>query len=122
MSKANNGGPAFPDWNNGYATKSGMTLRDYFAAHAPEKPQSWFKPQMNRERPAARWVSKDGSREYPSAEAAAQECRHAYRNANELAGLAWDDEYMELQCILWPYAWADAMLKVREVAPQESNT
>lgn len=24
----------------------GMTLRDYFAAHAPAEPQSWFEPTM----------------------------------------------------------------------------
>lgn len=32
MSEINTGGPAFPPSNPGYA--HGMTLRDYFAAHA----------------------------------------------------------------------------------------
>jgi hypothetical protein len=31
-------GPAFP-----FAALSGMTLRDYFAAHAPQPPDWWMK-------------------------------------------------------------------------------
>lgn len=40
MSKQNDGGPAFPrdHVNEGH---NGMTLRDYFAAHAPLPPEWW---------------------------------------------------------------------------------
>lgn len=38
MSTAPNGGPAFP-WSG--LGDDGMSLRDYFAAHAPEPPQAW---------------------------------------------------------------------------------
>lgn len=42
---ADNGGPAFPHeykFGDGTAARAdGMTLRDYFAAHAPEPPNSW---------------------------------------------------------------------------------
>lgn len=32
------------NWNQTF--EPGMTLRDYFAAHAPAEPQSWFEPTM----------------------------------------------------------------------------
>lgn len=55
MSEIDTGGPAFPgDTATGYVQidvsgishavtepHQGMTLRDYFAAHAPEPPESW---------------------------------------------------------------------------------
>ncbi len=48
MSKINNGGPAFPSEEPSFTERNdilgynqGMTLRDYFAAHAPEPPESW---------------------------------------------------------------------------------
>ena len=40
MSK-DTGGPAFPATNHHGHKLEGMTLRDYFAAHAPEPPESW---------------------------------------------------------------------------------
>jgi hypothetical protein len=42
----NGGGPAFPLRNtdpNDYIPFPGMTLRDYFAAHAPEMPSWWVR-------------------------------------------------------------------------------
>lgn len=48
MSDKNTGGPAFPSSNNVIISEDdigdyvGMTLRDYFAAHAPEMPD-WFR-------------------------------------------------------------------------------
>lgn len=41
MSKQDNGGPAFPATTEQAAWFPGMTLRDYFAAHAPEPPRCW---------------------------------------------------------------------------------
>jgi len=40
MSTDTGGGPAFPLVANNWH-RTGMTLRDYFAAHAPEPPESW---------------------------------------------------------------------------------
>ena len=36
------GGPAFPQPTNSTLSWDGMTLRDYFAAHAPECPDTWL--------------------------------------------------------------------------------
>jgi hypothetical protein len=49
MSEINDGGPAFPvevyDFDKDeFVNERGMTLRDYFAAHAPNCPES-FKPR-----------------------------------------------------------------------------
>jgi hypothetical protein len=43
QSATHDGGPAFPG-GHGCVTGPtvGMSLRDYFAAHAPEVPQWWF--------------------------------------------------------------------------------
>jgi hypothetical protein len=86
----------------------GMTLRDYFAAHAPRKPQAWFKPVMDTPRPE---------------EIIDHECRNAqiYRDepwrwdlVNEKEVRLWDVEYQTRLYLQWPYAYADAMLKARE--------
>ena len=44
MSKINDGGPAFPqiDECDSYPPRSGMSLRDYFAARAPQPPAAWW--------------------------------------------------------------------------------
>ena len=46
MSEPNDGGPAFPNVHSGIHPEigwdSGMTLRDYFAAHAPVIPE-WYR-------------------------------------------------------------------------------
>jgi hypothetical protein len=39
MSERNDGGPTFPVQS---ATNDGVTLRDYFAAKAPEPPAQWW--------------------------------------------------------------------------------
>lgn len=43
MSDIETGGPAFPTAaDNGHsANQDGMTLMDYFAAHAPQPPSDW---------------------------------------------------------------------------------
>ena len=52
MSALNTGGPAFPcdELDQGgpqvYQQFHGMTLRDYFAAHAPEMPK-WFRHEAD---------------------------------------------------------------------------
>jgi hypothetical protein len=54
--RRNDGGPAFPvpaiydpsreqvNSTLAYTGEGGMTLRDYFMAHAPAEPQPWFEP------------------------------------------------------------------------------
>lgn len=39
------GGPAFPSVDLGADVQPGMSLRDYFAAHAPAVPE-WFSPDI----------------------------------------------------------------------------
>jgi hypothetical protein len=56
MSKQNDGGPAFPLHH--VAGSDGMSLRDYFAAHAPEEQAKWFFPVMPR-KPTAPWFTSD---------------------------------------------------------------
>jgi len=85
----------------------GMTLRDYFAAHAPHEPDDWFIPLMKTTRPEEkRFVLNDG------------ETRTEYEgnfgcvNWQELD--AWDKEYEREYMMQWRWAYADAMLKARE--------
>lgn len=44
MSEEKDGGPAFPNTYDYF----GMSLRDYFAAHAPEPPVGWRDPGIHR--------------------------------------------------------------------------
>ncbi|MFA5377415.1 MAG: hypothetical protein WC455_16810 [Dehalococcoidia bacterium] len=39
------GGPAFPIGSGDMRDPHGMSLRDYFIAHAPAEPQEWFTPR-----------------------------------------------------------------------------
>lgn len=103
----------------------GMSLRDYFAAHAPAKPQRWFVPVMPdmpqipevpEERLEAyyRWIG-DGEKNslLQQAPAWAQELyekRHAASKAVE----GWRREYEKQRYIQWPWAWADHMLAGRD--------
>lgn len=122
MSTIKDGGPVFPSlyssqdystgFTRGYQSEPGMTLRDYFAAHAPSDPQPWFTPKMPP-RPESRYVGEDGT-VYASWREAEQECGDTYINS---AATAQDDWHVELQkqrFIQWPYAWADEQLKQRE--------
>jgi len=38
--------PAFPETTSNPDLLPGLSIRAYFAAHAPKKPQSWFEPYM----------------------------------------------------------------------------
>lgn len=77
------------------------TLRDYFIVHAPVQPQPWFEPiglppRPTPESPAIEnpdglwtsWVQQQGQ---------------------------WQLLYERERWVQWPAAWADAMLKAREV-------
>jgi hypothetical protein len=130
MSAHDDGGPAFPFVSHGGASEhqwcsGGMSLRDYFIAHAPAEPQPWFRPEMPeaprqvhlRDAPQAvrdelqtseyeDWLS-----ESEMSPAAAE--WHRTRKAAEMAVRAWTTEHNKQQYVQWPAAWADAMLKAR---------
>lgn len=124
MSAQNDGGPAFPVpvtegpmsgniIDGQHFGNAGMTLRDYFIAHAPEMPQPWFQPKMPTPRPLPCWVSNDGH-VYVSWMEAEKVHGEDYIDANLEAERAWDNEHVALQWKGWPVAWADAMLAARQ--------
>lgn len=99
MSQRDTGGNAFPvleeyskfNENHGqyedyYAPHGGMTLRDYFAAKAPEASEDWLKMQMEQDRMAN-----------PHGD--------SYKPARRTV--------LQLRAE-WRYAYADAMLKARQ--------
>lgn len=98
----NDGGPAFPTVNyekpgNNLGTSimtivGGMTLRDYFAAHAPEKILWCFK------------IDTSDLGESPDIKAL-----HDWQNKQRI----YDKEVNKRRWIVWPYIWADAMLAER---------
>lgn len=96
MSK-NDGGTAFP---LDFRDIRGMTMRDYFAAHAPTDPWPWFHPVMATPRPAS------GGEGYPTRTRDEIE-------AAEKATSAWEEECFRQRYIQWPWAYADFMLKER---------
>lgn len=118
------GGPAFPHKEYSGMTASGATLHDYFMAHAPEQPQSWFIPEMPAcpVVPSIRSVSHTPFRvdllvqEDFAAEDQSHEARKwfAAREEAEDAQAAWQAEFRKQLCIQWPSAWADAMLEKRK--------
>lgn len=134
----NTGGPAFPVRlpipgathanNEPIPTElhTGMSLRDYFIAHAPAEPQEWFRGQMPpppRQRMAKPDdLTKEESEELaawgefidahdmkqPRARMIAEDWeRHQKENA------AWNRERTKQRFVQWPAAWADAMLEQR---------
>lgn len=116
MSVIDNGGPAFPSharadgsdgsWQVFELHAEGMSLRDYFAAHAPRKPQAWFSPDMPPK----------PERVYDHDHPNAPSCRYAdeCRIANWQERNAWDAARQQAVCVQWPYAWADAVLAQRK--------
>jgi hypothetical protein len=95
----------------------GMTLRDYFAAHAPHEPAYWFVPK-NVEAPL-KWSEEriklphhcsatihhcEKCDEYFAAQAALDKRRDELKSA-----------YLLAQHVQWPWAYADAMIAAREM-------
>lgn len=137
----NDGGPAYPytEANGCNCGGPGMSMRDYFIAHAPAEPQPWFEPVIGapcpvfEERPYPKPPSDmtDAEQEefaaldsfslsesdlkqrrvieYVKAESAEQE-RREFK-----VGLifALEKEQKRQRYIQWPAAWADAMLEQR---------
>lgn len=129
----NDGGPAFPfeeknDDGSHYHGAPGMTLRDYFMAHAPAEPQSWFKPAMPAppEAPSAPKNMTDEERhewgsvgEYSDYEGCTSPRIRAYGLAYKgwwKADHAWGLIQEKQRHIQWPAAWADEMLQQRGVS------
>ena len=122
MEPYENGGAAFPTRHEP-EMEVGMSLRDYFAAHAPHQPHSWFNPVMrscplvpsiqNIEDAATRVdvvMAEEGGTD-PETEAGAAWIKARNHLAQEQE--AWQHEFRVQRHLQWPYAWADAMLKQR---------
>jgi hypothetical protein len=90
----------------------GLSLRDYFVAHAPPVPR-WFKPEMSAPRPPDRWVSNDGRMEYNSARAAERDCGEDFSNVNNEAQRLWAAVYERERDLQWPMFWANEQLNRR---------
>ncbi|SOY56795.1 hypothetical protein [Cupriavidus taiwanensis] len=131
------GGPAFPRLQSlsnrtpAYAvaeSTEGMTLRDYFIAHAPDEPQPWFRPVMPTARmkmpPALHDLTEEEKSDlyawdegYVSATDITSPRVRDYALAHERArseSARWDKEHEKQRYVQWPSAWADAMLAARE--------
>ena len=96
MSYIDNSGPAFPmirdmrhnaDWDY----EPGITVRQWFMAHAPAEPQPWFEPKMPP-RPSPPESQRD-------------------RNRAGIALQEWGAEKRKQRLVQWPAAWADEQLK-----------
>lgn len=96
------GGPAFPSEFDG--DHVGMSLRDYFAAHAPKQKWDHFKPVMLTPKPEPDWggIPED------------QRWDESPNNFEEMAN--WRAEERRQYEIQWPYFYADAMIAERERA------
>lgn len=73
---------------------TGMTLLDYFIAHAPKEPQWGFSVKMDKQRPIYE-KGKDDSSIWVQIE-------------------EWDKLYIKREIKQWPVEWAHAMLEGRQ--------
>lgn len=112
----------------GYAEGTeGMTIRQYFMAHAPAEPQQWFKPVVGP-RPTMPdkykeltfeqqklWADLEG--EFADDRTvdgyAVNAFDYKWRQARE-ACEAYDAEYVRQRYAQWPAVWADAVLAAGE--------
>lgn len=106
--------PAFPaaglDVNH---PMSGLTIRQYLAAHAPAEPQPWFTPILGP-RPEDDWRHSRSDWRFDTYSAAVEHCqKHGGEpvNANWDTQRAWDNDRERQRFIQWPWAWADALLR-----------
>lgn len=112
------GGPAYPhntanaDNPGAYYPHPGMTLRDYFIAHAPAEPQPWFQPTMPSACPLPRFVGEDGT-VYATATEASRACGDNFTNEREQEQIEWRRQRDRQRYVQWPAAWADAQLALR---------
>jgi hypothetical protein len=96
-------GPKYTERGTPYGEQiysvGGMTLRDYFIAHAPDEPKWSFPVNMPSPRPLPHYV-------------AVGQYGEKCVNGDEIS--EWDAEQKRQRYIQWPGAWADAMLAERE--------
>ena len=130
--KQDNGGPAFAsgavrkvrsrpgdtgsDWVTADIADSvhlGMSLRDYFIAHAPTEPQPWFTPVMPPCPMATLWVSEDGQRKYLDPYSAEKAEGDNFYLVNQEEINDWNHAFTKQYRVQWPAAWADEMIQQR---------
>lgn len=110
------------NWNQTF--DPGMTMHDYFAAHAPSEPQHWFLPAIPPKPEIPYWkeLSEPARKEWLDEKlswADPEDCLPEYvafserYKAARLAMEEWEREYEKARCTQWPYAWADEQLKER---------
>lgn len=106
---------------------AGMTLRDYFAARAPQPAPDWFKHEPSSKRPVAPDAAllTDAQREqlaglgdyYDFTDVDAEVVAFAEaRDAAAEALEAWRNEQRRIKFFAWRWFYADMMIKTREAA------
>lgn len=117
MSNKADGGAAFPrapfEVNDYCGDGSpGMSLRDYFIAHAPTKPTFDFDIRMSTPAPTLIEKKLTWFQRFCNAISMGLDFDRQYKNWNEYQ--EWVTERDNQRMIQWPGAWADAMLAERE--------
>jgi len=129
MSTKETGGPAFPnyEWSVKHGQMmpvGGMTLRDFYIAHAPTEPQPWFKPVMPPHPVAGVWEADSWydhtsdcivheKRFYDNFQTALLLSGEDISLTNQAEIDVWEANAVKQRFIQWPAAWADEMLKAR---------
>lgn len=135
MSNRDDGGQVFPiqcvsqNQSTGdtvtHQSELGLTLRDYFIAHAPVEPQEWFRPAMPpmpqlppqpSDLTEEEKLEMSGVHDWLDEEGLEQPRVRAFLVATKKANEAlrqWRQDYDKQRCIQWPAAWADEMIKAR---------
>ena len=94
-------------FNKNQAAIYTMTLRDYFAAHAPKDPQSWFEPDLKGI--FAPTVGFKSLKKIIHSSASQEEKNEAVNEANRRKAIIAAERRKQ-----WPYAWADMMISERK--------
>ncbi len=91
---------------------------EYFAAHAPAKPQDWFEPTMETECPKPPCAEYALHMTFMNREGHVQDgdseeyiAYVAERNIWANQRSAWEKEWDKQRLIQWPFAWARAVLE-----------
>ena len=128
MSTKYTGGPAFPTYeSNGdghlYCSGPGMSLREYFIAHAPSEPQPWFQPNTPPSPVSPAYpdgMTDDehtdfiGLSDWLDIKDLTQPrvIKYAHEQKAYLKAVSqWNQMREKARYIQWPAAWADAMLE-----------
>ena len=124
MSTKGDGGPAFPCGEHG-TVLGGMTLRDYFIAHAPSSPQPWFSPSMpdcpelprryaELSQPQREQLEGLGDwLEEADCDPVVVDFARRYKEAAK-AQEEWGKSLEKERLMQWPLAWADEMISRRK--------